>query len=86
VEQRNPLVITGPKLADILDRFSNSYLRKLLEDDEAFLVKHDINRPGVTAPSLSIVITFDPATYKAKTVTVANTKNIVKTWNNDAEG
>ena len=49
------------------------------------MVKHDINRPGVTPPSLSIVITFDPATYKAKTVTVANTKNIVKTWNNDVE-
>ena len=85
MEQRKPLVITGPTLADILEKFVKDYLRKLPDDDEAFLVKYDITKPGITPPSLSIVVTFDPTTYKAKTVTVANTKNIVGTWNNDAE-
>jgi len=84
--QRKPLVITGPEVAGILERFSAGFLRKLPENDEAFLVKHDVNNPGISPPSLSIVITFDPTTYKAKTITVANTKTVVKTWNADADG
>jgi hypothetical protein len=48
-----------------------------------FKVRGPGSRPSLDAPSLAVVITFDPKTLRAKIVTVENTKSLVKDWIKD---
>ncbi len=77
-----PIVIRPHELADILTHFA-AVLKKWDNEKEAIQVRAPGSKPSLDAPSLSVVINFDPKTLNAKTITVANTKTVVKDWNKD---
>lgn len=77
-----PIVIRPHDLAELLSRFADE-LRKWDNEKDAFQVRPPGSSPPLDPPSLSVVITFDQKTLRPKTVTVANTKTVVKNWNKE---
>ncbi len=76
---RKPLVITPHALADILERFCG-VLRKQGKD-EAYQIRYDAPSPDAQVPpTAAVLITFDPRTLKAKTITVSSEKKIAQAW------
>ncbi len=79
MNSRKPLVISAPKLGDIL---ANVAKRLKNKPDDFYQVAYDSRlRPVQSDPSLAVVITFHRKTLRAKSLTIASTKRAVKDWN-----
>ncbi len=77
---RKPLVITAPQLGSILAKIAAGLGKQ--GDEEVFQVAYDSRQRDVQSnPALSVVITFDPKTFAAKTCTIMSAKKAAKEWN-----